>query len=663
MDEKKIGILERALARERAARKQAEAILEKKSADLFGLTQQLKDSNTKLEELLNEKTSQLRGVFENIIDAYVVMDLKGDVLKMNDAAVDLFGANSNDESTNVVDLIYRQDLGYAMLSYNELIEKGHFTNYKARIYTKQKKIKWVHINASLIHDEQGKPLAAQGIVRDITEAQLNDEIIEEQQLKLSAIVDHSSLGIILTQEGNIIQTNKAAQSLLLYSNEELLKLHVKDISYIEDRTLSADLMLKMNSNELDHFVIKKRYNRKDGTEVWARTNVAAVRNEDGSIRYQVALIEDVTEQQKNELERKKLLDSLEAQKQKYSNIIANMNLGLVEVDNNDRVLLVNQSFEEMSGYSEAELLHKEAKQILLKDEFHATLENENIERKKGKSNSYEVVAKTKDGTKKHWLISGAPNYDLNGEIIGSIGIHLDITELKSLEIQKESLLNRLEKSNDELQEYAHIVSHDLKSPLRSIYALVDWIKEDNKEVFNKETTQNISLIESTLEKMEQLITDVLEYSSVTSEESVSEAVDLNKVIEDIHQILFFPEHIELSLKKKLPIINADRVRIQQLFQNLIGNAIRYIDKDKGLIEIDVEDKNTYFLFSVTDNGIGIEKKFHEKIFKIFQSLKKSKESSGIGLSIVKKIVDLYDGKIWVESVVGEGTTFYFTLKK
>ncbi|MEP0265045.1 PAS domain S-box protein [Dokdonia sp.] len=530
MSEDKIKMYERAIAREKAARKQAEEILEEKSRELYLLTQELKTSNEKLEQLVSETTSELKGVFDNILDSYLVMDLSGNVLKMNDAAVDFFGYDIKKERLNVASLIYYEDIKYAMNSFAELTEKGFFTDYKARIYTKHKEVKWVHINASIIYNADNKPIAAQGIVRDITEAEKTAETIREQQFKLAAIVDYSSLGIILTQEGKIIQTNKAAQDLLQYTEEEFLQMQVKDVSLKEDYPESVHFMEQMNSNKIDHFIIKKRYLKKDRTTIWAKTNVAAVRLADKTIRYQVALIEDITESLKNEEDRNRLL---------------------VE----------------------------------------------------------------------------------------------------------------LEKSNDELEEYAHIVSHDLKSPLRSINALVNWIKEDNEGNLNQDTLENLGMIDITLEKMEQLISDVLEYASINNGDKKNEKVNINDVIDDIEKLLHFPEHIALTVKNKLPILHADRVRIQQLFQNLISNAIRYIDKEKGYIEIDVKEKNSYYEFSVKDNGIGIADEFHEKIFKIFQSLHKNKESTGIGLSIVKKIVDLYHGTIWLESTKGIGTTFYFTIKK
>ncbi|GAL71521.1 PAS domain-containing sensor histidine kinase [Jejuia pallidilutea] len=340
-----------------------------------------------------------------------------------------------------------------------------------------------------------------------------------------------------------------------------------------------------------------------------------------------------------------------------------MNLGLIEVDNNDKILMVNQSFTEMSGYSEQELIGKIGNKLFCVDNNNTIIETENLKRQVGESNSYEIKVKNKAGAHRHWLVSGAPNYNLNGEVVGSIGIHLDITDLKALEIQKENLLVQLEKSNDELQEYAHIVSHDLKSPLRSINALVSWLKEDNKEKLDDASMQNFTLIETTLEKMEQLISDVLEYSCVTTDESEKVAVNLDEVLLDLIKIMYKPEHVTIKILNKLPTLRGDKTKLQQLFQNLISNAIKFIDKEQGLININVKDVETHYQFSIEDNGIGIEERFHNKIFKIFHALNKSKDSTGIGLSIVKKIVDLHEGNIWLESEPNVGTTFYFTLKK
>ena len=285
------------------------------------------------------------------------------------------------------------------------------------------------------------------------------------------------------------------------------------------------------------------------------------------------------------------------------------------------------------------------------------------QRRKGKTGSYELRIKNKKGQKRYWLVSGAPNYDMEGNLIGSIGVNFDITEIKNLQNQKGRLLSQLEKSNDELHEYAHVVSHDLKSPLRSINALVSWLKADNEDKFDKVSLQNLALIETTLEKMDQLISDVLEYSSIGSDNNEQTEVDLNILIDDLIQFLYKPEHVEIKVLSKLPVVLGDKTKLQQLFQNLMSNGIKFIDKEKGYVKINVEDIGSHYKFSIEDNGIGIDKEYHSKIFKVFQSVNKREDSTGIGLSIVQKIIELHQGEIWLESKLNEGTTFFFTLKK
>jgi light-regulated signal transduction histidine kinase (bacteriophytochrome) len=240
---------------------------------------------------------------------------------------------------------------------------------------------------------------------------------------------------------------------------------------------------------------------------------------------------------------------------------------------------------------------------------------------------------------------------------------LNIREREKTEAKNIQLLQELEVSNDELQEYAHVVSHDLKTPLRSIDALVSWIKTDNKDNFDTITHQNLDLIEITLETMEQLISNVLEYSSAGFKSETESDIDLNILIDDIKKFLFIPETTTLNILNNLPVIKGEKTKFQQLFLNLISNALKFGNKENNTIEIDVIEMEKFYQFSINDNGIGIDKKFHDKIFKIFHFLNKSEKSTGIGLSIVKKIVNLYDGDIWIESELGKGTTFYFTIKK
>ncbi|WP_117885680.1 sensor histidine kinase [Aureibaculum luteum] len=236
-------------------------------------------------------------------------------------------------------------------------------------------------------------------------------------------------------------------------------------------------------------------------------------------------------------------------------------------------------------------------------------------------------------------------------------------EIIEINKQRETLLSELAYQNQELSDYAHMVSHDLKSPLRSIDSLTAWLKEDYHDVIDKNGKESLELIRNNVEKMELLINGILEYSTIGNSKEEFYDVNIDVLFNDILNLIDVPENIAINKTKTLPRIKGDKYRLQQVFQNLITNAINYNDKKNGVIEIGYEDKNDFWQFYIKDNGIGIDQAYFEKIFKTFHKLENKVGSTGIGLSIVKKIVDLYGGKIWLESQLTKGTTFYFTLKK
>ncbi|MCV6608814.1 MAG: PAS domain S-box protein, partial [Campylobacterales bacterium] len=292
MSEQKIQTLEKALLREKLARKEAEKILEERALELY-------QTNQRLSRVLNEKEIQLENLFKTIVDPYILMDLNGNVLKMNDAAIDFYGYNIEKEPFNVVRTLYKDDVEYAMSSFGDLLEKGNFRNFQARVYIKSKALKWVHINSSIVYDNMGKPLFAQGILRDITKEREQQQIFDEQKKQLKTIVDHSSLGIVLTQYGKILKTNKAFQDFLGYTEEELLQKEVKDLSIKEDYTESRDYMEQLMSGKINEFSIEKKYLTKDQSLVWAKTSVSMVKDLNNKVKYQVAVVEDITEELKN----------------------------------------------------------------------------------------------------------------------------------------------------------------------------------------------------------------------------------------------------------------------------------------------------------------------------------------------------------------------------
>ena len=228
---------------------------------------------------------------------------------------------------------------------------------------------------------------------------------------------------------------------------------------------------------------------------------------------------------------------------------------------------------------------------------------------------------------------------------------------------REELLTNLENKNTELNNYAHIVSHDLKTPLRSIYTLINWIDAEAENKLTEESKMYSQLILENLEKMESLITGILKYSSVDDGEMLEYEIDTFSLVNEIVKLMLTPKSIEFKVDNNLPTIKGNKHRILQVFQNLIQNAINGINDETGKIEIGVKETPEFWEFYVKDNGKGIEEKYFKKIFELFQSVDESEKKSGIGLSIVKKVIHFYKGEIWIESEVNKGTTFYFTLPK
>jgi PAS domain S-box-containing protein len=655
MNSNEISLLKRALERQKKARQQAEQILEQKSNELYDVTQHLKETNNRLENLLNEKTSELDAAFINIIDPYIVMDLQFDVINMNASAKEFLGYDHTKNSFNLVSLIHEDYLQYTRESIASLLEVGFLKNYRSKIITKNNGDKWVQMNGSLVYDEGRKPIAAQGILRDITQEIEIKELLSEQKKQLDIIVENSPLSIVLCVDGKIVKSNDAFSKLLGYSFDELRQHSLNSISEPEDPSISQELTKRMNEGDLEKFSIVKKYFKKNGSSILGKTLVSAVRDNFGKIEFEVALIEDITKEREAE-------ERIIREREKYSSIIANMNLGLLEVDNDDIIQFANRSFCNMSGYQEDELLGKIAS-TLLTEKSKGLIKIASEKRHKGSSDSYEVEMIDKSGNKKYWLISGAPRYDSDKNVIGSVGIHLDITNQKLLENQKERLLKKLEDSNHGLQEYAHIVSHDLKSPLRSISALATWIQEDYSDVIDENGNHNFQLMQEKLGSMDKLIHGILEYSTSNNSELDNTEVDLNLVVAEVNESIFIPDYVKLSVPSKLPVIFADSIKMLQLFQNIIGNAVVHIERKNGLVEVLFEETPSYWVFTVKDNGVGIPKEYHKKIFEVFQSLGKNERSTGIGLSIVKKIVNRYEGDVWIDSEVGKGTDFHFSLSK
>ncbi|MCJ7729927.1 MAG: ATP-binding protein [Sedimentisphaerales bacterium] len=241
----------------------------------------------------------------------------------------------------------------------------------------------------------------------------------------------------------------------------------------------------------------------------------------------------------------------------------------------------------------------------------------------------------------------------------------EIGERKKAERKQAQLLKELESVNQELKDFAYIASHDLKAPLRAIKTLADWISSDYADKLDQDGQEQLKLLRQRVDRMHNLIDGILQYSRVGRVREKLVDVQLDKLLPEIIDILAPPAHIKIAVETELPAVKCEETRITQVFQNLLSNAVKYMDKPEGLIKVGCAEEGEFWKFSIADNGPGIEKKHWERIFKIFQTLapRDEFESTGIGLTVVKKIVEQYSGRIWLESEFGQGTTFFFTFPK
>jgi signal transduction histidine kinase len=223
----------------------------------------------------------------------------------------------------------------------------------------------------------------------------------------------------------------------------------------------------------------------------------------------------------------------------------------------------------------------------------------------------------------------------------------------------------LKRKNEELDQYAHIVSHDMKAPLRGIDNIITWIEEDHTQELSPKIKEYIRLIKGRLVRAENLIQGILSYARVGREMPVREETDLNELLQEVKENFILRPGLTLELQPGLPAIFTERLPLQQVLSNLVSNAIKYHDKPVGRVSVNFANRSGYYEFFVEDNGPGISKHYHDKIFVIFQTLQErdSFESTGVGLAIVKKILDDRKQNIRVTSETGKGSVFSFTWPK
>ncbi|MBL8131398.1 MAG: PAS domain S-box protein [Anaerolineae bacterium] len=251
----------------------------------------------------------------------------------------------------------------------------------------------------------------------------------------------------------------------------------------------------------------------------------------------------------------------------------------------------------------------------------------------------------------------------DGKITQILSIMRDVTDRKTAEEQRQALLGQLQAANQELKDFAYVISHDLKAPLRGVSAIAQWLVDEYADMFGESGKELIDLLGGRVQRMEQMINGVLEYSRIGRDLESRISVDLNRMLAEIIQDIVPADRFQVTVETTLPTLLIEPTRIRQVFQNLIDNAVKFMDKPMGEIRIAHRRDETSWRFSVQDNGPGIAPEHFARIFVLFQTLESTgqPEDRGMGLSIAKRIVEFYSGRIWVESTLGEGATFIFTL--
>ena len=359
---------------------------------------------------------------------------------------------------------------------------------------------------------------------------------------------------------------------------------------------------------------------------------------------------------------------LQNKEEKYRSIITNMNLGLMEVDLDDNILFANQSFCKMSGYELEEIIGKKASDLFLSPRTKGSIEGINDKRRQGISDAYQLPLKNKKNEDKWWLISGAPLKNDEGKIIGSIGIHLDITHQK--EIEKELIEAKLkaEESAKTKEEFLANMSHEIRTPMNVILGMSNQLY---KTELNKQQNFYVNTINGAADNLLVIINDILDISKIEAGKLKLEAITFNirdVIKRSITVLSLKAEEKGLELKMQIDksiasVLVGDPYRLNQIMLNLISNAVKFTEK--GSVEVFCKakiynDKYQQLSITVKDTGIGMDEVYQSKLFQKFlqeeNSTSRKYGGTGLGLSITKQLVDLMNGEIKVESKKNKGTT-------
>lgn len=493
-------------------------------------------------------------------------------------------------------------------------------------------------------------MANKQLIDDINN--LNNKVNDLMQIKQA--VDTMHLGVSITDTfGKIIYANAAVAQMHGYKKEDLLN---KYSTIFTSNVLREQMDLEAEKEWVGK--VRKSSNiRKDGSIFPVQLISDFVKNNKGEIIAVVTTSEDITERTQAE-------KTIKENEENFRRIFENIQDIYYEVDIDGIIKEISPSVNTLANYKREDLLGKP-----MNDIYADTKQRENFLKalkKEEKVHDYEIYLKGDDKNNPiPCSVTAKLILDESGLPMKIIGSMRNITERKKIELEQIRTLKELQGANKELRDFAYVTSHDLKSPLRAINTLANWISLDYADKFDENGREQMNLLLGRVERMHQLIEGIFQYSSLGSYQGSIEQINLKDLVEKVIQKINPPKEITINIDNELPMIYYEKERIEQVFTHLIKNAIQFMDKPQGKVNINSSEEPDHWKFQVTDNGPGIEKRHFERIFEMFKTLQSRDdlESSGIGLTIVKKIIEMNNGKIWVDSKFGKGSTFSFTVPK
>ena len=606
----------------------------------------------------------LQAVFDNVVDGIIIVNLRGYIQSANAATGEIFGYEPSElQGVHLQRLIaeqFAEDSGQAMKS---LVGKNQDKlRLQQETVGRQKSGQIFPMEFALSEMQLDNEHLFIAIVRDITERKQSQETLLKQAQLLNLANDTI---IVRDLNDTITYWNQGAQRLYGFSPAEA-------VGQCSHTLLKTEF--PQPPEEIQEALFKQGYwsgelvhSRRDGSRVFVKSGWTLQRDETGMPLAFLEINQDITE-------RKQAEAALRKSEELYRTLVKNFPNGAVflfdeqmrySIAEGTGLVTVNLNSESLTGKTIWETLPPETAQIL-----------EPIYREalKGKRTVTEIPF-----TDRFYCVHVLPVTNEDGEILLGMTMTQDITESKKAEQALRSradelarlttvlaqTTSNLEKRNAELDQFAYIVSHDLKAPLRAIANLSQWLEEDLAHCLTEETRHQMDLLQGRVHRMEALINALLQYSRVGRFRTELELVDMEILLAEVIDSLAPPPEFTITVMPEMPTVWIERVPLEQIFANLIGNGIKHHHRRDGQIVISAQEHPDSYEFAVADNGPGIAPEFHEKVFVMFQTLepRDKVESTGVGLAIVKKIIEDKGGTIVLESALNQGATFRFTWPK